>query len=44
MIKVESLFNNLTANELRDMRNRYEKEYKAQIEQQPVNINDCVIM
>jgi len=43
MIKIENWFNNLTSNELRDTRERYENEYKAQIEQ-PVNINNCVIM
>jgi len=36
-------FDNLNSNELRDMRDRYENEYKAQIEQ-PVNINNCIIM
>jgi len=36
-------FDNLTSNELRKMRDRYEKEYEAKIEQ-PINIKDCIIM
>jgi len=36
-------FNNLTSSELREKRDRYERQYEAQIEA-PIKSGDCVIM
>ena len=41
--KTNGKFDNLTSNEPSGKRDEYERQYEAKIEQ-PVNINDCVIM
>jgi hypothetical protein len=41
--ETNSRFTNLTANELRERRDNYESQYRAQIEA-PIKTSDCVIM